>query len=45
MFKLEFIEHSGKENVATYIIQAEKAIADMTDVRFNMSDGRISSLS
>ena len=32
VFKLEFIEYGGKENVATYIIQAEKAIADMTDV-------------
>lgn len=38
IFKLEFIEYGGKENVATYIIQAEKAIADMTDVVTDMFD-------
>ena len=38
VFKLEFIEYGGKENVATYIIQAEKAIADMTDVVTDMFD-------
>ena len=38
VFRLDFIEHAGKDNVATYIIQAEKAIADMTDVVTDMFD-------
>ncbi|MCR5188254.1 MAG: Na/Pi cotransporter family protein [Treponema sp.] len=38
VFKLEFTELPGKDSVATHIIQAEKAIADMTDVVSDMFD-------
>ena len=37
-FKLEFTEFLGKESAPTHIIQAEKAIADMTDVVSDMFD-------
>lgn len=38
-YKLEFTESAlGKENIATYIIRAEKAIADMTDIVTGMFD-------
>ena len=37
-FKLEFTELLGKESAPTHIIQAEKAIADMTDVVSDMFD-------
>ena len=37
-YKLEFVETIGKENSAAYIIRAEKAIADMTDVVTGMFD-------
>lgn len=37
-YKLEFVESVGKENTAAYIIRAEKAIADMTDVVTGMFD-------
>ena len=37
-FKLEFTELLGKESAPTHIIQAEKAIADMTDVVTDMFD-------
>jgi len=37
-FKLEFSETIGKESYATYIISAEKAIADMTDQVSEMFD-------
>ncbi|MCR5612143.1 Na/Pi cotransporter family protein [Treponema sp.] len=32
VYRLEFLESMGKENIAAYIIRAEKAIADMTDI-------------
>lgn len=35
---LEFHEASGKENITAYIMTAEKAIADMTDVVTDMFD-------
>lgn len=38
VFKLEFTEFLGKESAATHIIQAEKSIADMTDVVSDMFD-------
>ena len=38
IFKLEFLETTGKENFATYIIRAEKAVSDMCDVVSNMFD-------
>lgn len=38
VFKLEFLETTGKENFATYIIRAEKAVSDMCDVVSNMFD-------
>lgn len=38
IYKLEFIPTLGKENYATYIIRAEKAIADMTDIVSEMFD-------
>lgn len=38
VFKLEFQEALGKENYATYIIRAEKAISDMCDVVSTMFD-------
>ena len=38
VYKLEFTEHPGKDSVTTHIIQAEKAIADMTDVVSDMFD-------
>lgn len=38
IFKLEFTEFLGKESAPTHIIQAEKAIADMTDVVSDMFD-------
>lgn len=38
VFKLEFTEFLGKESAATHIIQAEKAITDMTDVVSDMFD-------
>ncbi|MCQ2576060.1 MAG: Na/Pi cotransporter family protein [Treponema sp.] len=38
IYRLEFSETLGKESVATYIITAEKAIADMTDIVSNMFD-------
>lgn len=38
VYKLEFTELPGKDSVATHIIQAEKAIADMTDVVSDMFD-------
>ncbi|MBQ0003334.1 MAG: Na/Pi cotransporter family protein [Treponema sp.] len=38
-YRLEFTESAlGKENIATYIIRAEKAIADMTDIVTGMFD-------
>jgi len=37
-FKLEFTELLGKDSAPTHIIQAEKAIADMTDVVSDMFD-------
>lgn len=37
-YKLDFVESIGKENIASYIIRAEKAIADMTDVVTGMFD-------
>lgn len=37
-FKLEFTEFLGKESAPTHIIQAEKAIADMTDVVSDIFD-------
>ena len=38
VFKLEFIETMGKDNFATYIIRAEKAVSDMCDVVSVMFD-------
>lgn len=38
IFRLDFQEHLGKENYAAFIISAEKAIADMTDVVSDMFD-------
>ncbi|MBQ1710256.1 MAG: Na/Pi cotransporter family protein, partial [Treponema sp.] len=38
VYKLEFTELLGKDSVATHIIQAEKAIADMTDVVSDLFD-------
>ncbi|MCR5063299.1 MAG: Na/Pi cotransporter family protein [Treponema sp.] len=38
VYKLEFTELVSKDSVATHIIQAEKAIADMTDVVTDMFD-------
>lgn len=38
VYKLEFTEHISKDNIAAHIIQAEKAIADMTDVVSDMFD-------
>lgn len=38
VYRLDFVETIGKENIAAYIIQAEKAIADMTDVVTGMFD-------
>lgn len=38
VFKLEFIETMGKDNYATYIISAEKAVSDMCDVVSVMFD-------
>ena len=38
VFKLEFTELLGKDSVTTHIIQAEKAIADMTDVVTELFD-------
>lgn len=38
IFKLEFIETMGKDNFATYIIRAEKAVSDMCDVVSVMFD-------
>ena len=37
-FKLEFIETIGKDNFATHIIRAEKAVSDMCDVVSMMFD-------
>lgn len=37
-FRLEFTELLGKDSVTTHIMQAEKAIADMTDVVSGMFD-------
>ena len=37
-FKLEFTELLGKDSATTHIIQAEKAIADMTDIVSDMFD-------
>lgn len=37
-YKLEFQNLAGKDNVAAHIIQAEKAISDMTDIITNMFD-------
>lgn len=38
VYKLEFTELMAKDSVTTHIIQAEKAIADMTDVVTDMFD-------
>ena len=38
VYKLEFTELVSKDSVTTHIIQAEKAIADMTDVVTDMFD-------
>ena len=38
IYKLEFTELMAKDSVTTHIIQAEKAIADMTDVVTDMFD-------
>lgn len=38
VYKLDFVTAIGKENTAAYIIRAEKAIADMTDVVTGMFD-------
>ena len=38
VYRLEFTEHLAKDNLAAHIIQAEKAIADMTDVVTDMFD-------
>ena len=38
VYRLEFTEHLAKDNLAAHIIQAEKAIADMTDVVSDMFD-------
>lgn len=38
VYKLEFIEHLAKDSIATHIIQAEKSIADMTDIVTLMFD-------
>lgn len=37
-FKLEFTELFAKDSIATHVIQAEKAIADMTDTVSDMFD-------
>ncbi|MCR4939347.1 MAG: Na/Pi cotransporter family protein [Treponemataceae bacterium] len=38
IFHLDFTESFGKENIAAYIIRAEKAIADMADLVTSMFD-------
>lgn len=38
VYKLEFVEHLSKDSIATHIIQAEKAISDMTDIVTSMFD-------
>ena len=38
VFHMDFTESFGKENIAAYIIRAEKAIADMTDLVTSMFD-------
>lgn len=37
-YKLEFHETTGKESLTSFVISAEKAISDMTDVVTNMFD-------
>ena len=38
VYKLEFHETTGKESITSFVIRAEKAISDMTDVVTNMFD-------
>lgn len=38
VYRLDFVETIGKENIAAYIIRAEKEISDMTDIVTGMFD-------